>query len=115
MYSPEDTHLRRDGPSHKSTRAHTHGTPQGRSISGFAAAQHERAGGVTREESADSSGEVVKPHRKAAPSNLRAEVKTTVRAGMLRPVEKVSVAKRARRRPSWKRISTTWWGWSDAW
>ena len=34
------------------------------------------------------------PHRKWPPSNLRARVKATVLAGMLRPVEKVSVANR---------------------
>lgn len=43
-------------------------------------------------------------HRKAPPSNLRGLVKTTVLAGMLSPVDMVSVAKRALRRPSWKRI-----------
>ena len=34
-------------------------------------------------------------------------MKTTVLAGMLMPMEKVSVAKRHLMRPSWKRISIT--------
>jgi hypothetical protein len=45
--------------------------------------------------------------RNCSPSHLRRLVKTTVRAGMLTPIEKVSVAKRSRTSPSWKRISTT--------
>mmetsp|Transcript_46068 Transcript_46068/g.147329 ORF Transcript_46068/g.147329 Transcript_46068/m.147329 type:complete len:227 (+) Transcript_46068:2672-3352(+) len=46
-------------------------------------------------------------HRKAVPSNLRALVNTQVRAGMLRPIEKVSVAKRTLMNPSWNMISMT--------
>eukprot|EP00967_Tisochrysis_lutea_P117377 scaffold189774_cov32-Tisochrysis_lutea.AAC.2 len=45
--------------------------------------------------------------RKTSPSHFRSEVKTTARAGMLRPRANVSVAKRNSMRPSWKRISTT--------
>mmetsp|Transcript_2566 Transcript_2566/g.8474 ORF Transcript_2566/g.8474 Transcript_2566/m.8474 type:complete len:234 (+) Transcript_2566:192-893(+) len=45
--------------------------------------------------------------RNSSPSNLRALANATVRAGMLRPMAKVSVANRILRRPSWKRISTT--------
>mmetsp|Transcript_5482 Transcript_5482/g.12091 ORF Transcript_5482/g.12091 Transcript_5482/m.12091 type:complete len:239 (+) Transcript_5482:1584-2300(+) len=45
--------------------------------------------------------------RKSCPSNFLVCVKTTVLAGMLMPMEKVSVAKRHLMRPSWKRISIT--------
>ena len=38
--------------------------------------------------------------RNSAPSNLRTEVKTTVLAGMLRPIENVSVEKSTFRKPS---------------
>lgn len=46
--------------------------------------------------------------RKAWPSNLRMAVKTTVRAGMFRPMEKVSVANRHLISFSWNRISITY-------
>ena len=39
-------------------------------------------------------------HLKSCPSNFLVSVNTTVRAGMLRPMEKVSVAKRTFSRPS---------------
>jgi hypothetical protein len=45
--------------------------------------------------------------RLVSPSNFRVFKKTTVLAGMLRPMEKVSVAKRIFSRPSWKRSSIT--------
>mmetsp|Transcript_4951 Transcript_4951/g.12057 ORF Transcript_4951/g.12057 Transcript_4951/m.12057 type:complete len:248 (-) Transcript_4951:669-1412(-) len=45
--------------------------------------------------------------RKLYPSNLRTELKMTVRAGMLRPVEKVSVANSTLTSPSWKSSSMT--------
>mmetsp|Transcript_6351 Transcript_6351/g.22703 ORF Transcript_6351/g.22703 Transcript_6351/m.22703 type:complete len:226 (-) Transcript_6351:817-1494(-) len=46
-------------------------------------------------------------HRNPPPSNFLGLTNTTVLAGMLSPVEKVSVAKRHLSRPSWKRTSTT--------
>mmetsp|Transcript_109457 Transcript_109457/g.309356 ORF Transcript_109457/g.309356 Transcript_109457/m.309356 type:complete len:241 (+) Transcript_109457:1576-2298(+) len=45
--------------------------------------------------------------RYSMPSHLRVFVKTTVFAGMLMPMAKVSVEKRTFSRDSWKRISTT--------
>lgn len=41
------------------------------------------------------------------PSNFLMLVKTTVRAGMFRPMEKVSVEKRTLSSPYWKSSSTT--------
>lgn len=47
-----------------------------------------------------STHKQTRTHRKSFPSNLLQRVKTTVLAGMLIPMEKVSVAKRHFRRPS---------------
>ena len=44
-------------------------------------------------------------NRVLMPSNFSTLVKTTVFAGMFRPMEKVSVAKSTLIRPSWNRIS----------
>lgn len=45
-------------------------------------------------------------HRNTSPSNLRTEVNTTVLAGMLIPIEKVSVENRILSRPAWNSTST---------
>ena len=51
--------------------------------------------------------EMEREGERTLPSNLRAWVNTTVLAGMLMPMEKVSVANRHLIRPSWNRISIT--------
>ena len=51
------------------------------------------------------TGTHARTHRKSFPSNLLQRVKTTVLAGMLIPMEKVSVAKRHFRRPSCQSVS----------